>query len=330
MKRVILLIVLNLALCGFVFAKSPLAELDKAREIKLLESNREDVKRILAGFEYDEDDNESYTQIFSNDNAEIEVTFARGDCSNDEEYWNVGEWIVTKVVIEPENDIEVENFRYDFSGFTKEIKREEFPEDYTYHNEILGIVFKIYDEEIESIHLFPANSKIPLLCNNGNTEEILSGDSRYSEVLTRFVCTWVNSPPTVDDVILDKTTVFIGCNGAENSCSDGNKKISVTTVATDKENDPLTYNYEISGGKIIGNGAKVFWDLAGVEPGTYTITAGANDGSGINSTKTQTVVVEECTDCGKEKPQTDAEKQTSDEQKQPTVAEKQLTDTKKP
>lgn len=292
MKRVILLIVLNLALCGFVFAKSPLAELDKAREIKLLESNREDVKRILAGFEYDEDDNESYTQIFSNDNAEIEVTFARGDCSNDEEYWNVGEWIVTKVVIEPENDIKVKSFKFDFSFFTKETEDEDYPEDYIYQNEILGIAFKIEDRKIHRIYLFPSSGSQSLLCQNENTEEVLSGKSRLiDEILTeKIVCT--NAPPTVDSLTLDKTEIILNCETSEKNCSDGSKEISVTTVASDKENDPLTYIYDISGGKIIGVGAKVIWDLTDVAPGTYTITVWANDGCGrCGVSKTQTVAV---------------------------------------
>jgi hypothetical protein len=62
--------------------------------------------------------------------------------------------------------------------------------------------------------------------------------------------------------------------------------------AIDAENDVLTYNYAVSGGKIIGQGARVVWDLSGGEPGTYTITAGVDDGCGIcGQTQTQTVIL---------------------------------------
>jgi len=78
---------------------------------------------------------------------------------------------------------------------------------------------------------------------------------------------------------------------------DDNKTISVATRASDAENDVLTYNYTVSGGRIIGTGANVQWDMSGVTPGTYTITTGVNDGCGIcGKTNTQTIVVKEC-DC---------------------------------
>lgn len=69
-----------------------------------------------------------------------------------------------------------------------------------------------------------------------------------------------------------------------------NKQIRVKTVAADPENDVLTYNYTVSGGKIIGIGAEVIWDLSNALIGRYTITAGVDDGCGIcGATKTKTV-----------------------------------------
>jgi hypothetical protein len=69
-------------------------------------------------------------------------------------------------------------------------------------------------------------------------------------------------------------------------------------VATDAENDVLTYSYTPSGGRIVGQGANVTWDLSGVRAGTYTITVGVDDGCGIcGQTKTQTIEVKECDDC---------------------------------
>jgi len=48
----------------------------------------------------------------------------------------------------------------------------------------------------------------------------------------------------------------------------------------------------ISGGRIVGTGAKVFWNLNGLLPGTYTITAGVDDGCGVcGKTVTQSLTV---------------------------------------
>jgi hypothetical protein len=75
----------------------------------------------------------------------------------------------------------------------------------------------------------------------------------------------------------------------------------VTTTAVDPENDVLTYNYTVSGGRIVGTGASVSWDLSGVQPGSYTITAGVDDGCGIcGKTETRTITIRECPDCVRE------------------------------
>lgn len=68
----------------------------------------------------------------------------------------------------------------------------------------------------------------------------------------------------------------------------------VTVSAEDPEQDVLTYNYTVSGGRIVGTGAKVTWDLSGVQAGTYTITAGVDDGCGIcGKTMTTSVTITE-------------------------------------
>lgn len=78
------------------------------------------------------------------------------------------------------------------------------------------------------------------------------------------------------------------------SCSDS-MAVNVSTTAVDPENDVLTYNYTVTGGRVVGQGANVSWDLSGVTPGTYTITAGVDDGCGVcGTTQTKTIVVEAC------------------------------------
>lgn len=77
-------------------------------------------------------------------------------------------------------------------------------------------------------------------------------------------------------------------------CNDSTT-VNVSTTAVDPEGDVLTYRYTVSGGRIVGSGANVQWDLAGATPGTYTITAAVDDGCGFcGQTQTRTVTVAEC------------------------------------
>lgn len=81
------------------------------------------------------------------------------------------------------------------------------------------------------------------------------------------------SPPTYPDYSRDLT-------------------IGVKTAAGDPEGDVLMYSYTISGGRIVGTGAKVIWDLNRVMPGNYTLTAAVDDGCGLCGAKiTKTVAV---------------------------------------
>ncbi len=111
----------------------------------------------------------------------------------------------------------------------------------------------------------------------------------------------VNLPPNVDNLTLSESTVYLPCAPGTRSTSGGcsdEMMVNATTAATDPENDVLTYEYTVSGGRIVGQGSNVNWDLSGVRPGTYTITAGVNDGCGIcGQTKTQTITVADCPDC---------------------------------
>jgi hypothetical protein len=70
------------------------------------------------------------------------------------------------------------------------------------------------------------------------------------------------------------------------------KQVRVEALAVDPENDVLTYQYTVSAGNVIGRGSEVIWDLSNLPRGTYTITAGVDDGCGIcGATKTKTVTI---------------------------------------
>jgi hypothetical protein len=112
----------------------------------------------------------------------------------------------------------------------------------------------------------------------------------------------VNQPANVDSVTLSGTTITLPCppntRSESGACADGSKTISVATRASDPENDVLTYNYTVSGGRIVGTGANVQWDLSSAQVGTYTIVTGVDDGCGVcGRTDTKTITIRECPDC---------------------------------
>jgi len=77
-----------------------------------------------------------------------------------------------------------------------------------------------------------------------------------------------------------------------------NMTVKVQTTAADPEGDILMYNYTVTGGRVVGAGANVSWNLSGIMPGTYTITAAVDDGCGNcgeKITKTVTVLAHEDT-----------------------------------
>jgi len=98
-----------------------------------------------------------------------------------------------------------------------------------------------------------------------------------------------NKPANVTDLDLDKTELQQPTKKEYSR----EMTVGVKTTAVDPEGDVLTYNYTVSGGRIVGTGVNVFWDLNSVMPGTYTITAGVDDGCGICGdmlTKTVTIL----------------------------------------
>jgi hypothetical protein len=105
------------------------------------------------------------------------------------------------------------------------------------------------------------------------------------------VCTWSPLPAKITELRLSRFELVTG-PGKENDL-----KTEISTLYEDPEGDVVTFSYKISAGKIVGYGAKVTWDLTGVGPGVYTITAGVNDGSGVLRTITRSVEILACDTC---------------------------------
>lgn len=118
-------------------------------------------------------------------------------------------------------------------------------------------------------------------------------DKRQEEIVNQFA--------NVTNVTLSDTEIRLPCPAGfvpreGTACAD-NTTVDVATTAVDPEGDVLTYNYTVSGGRIVGTGANVQWDVSGLTPGTYTITSAVDDGCGLcGKTETRTITVAEC-DC---------------------------------
>jgi outer membrane protein OmpA-like peptidoglycan-associated protein len=55
---------------------------------------------------------------------------------------------------------------------------------------------------------------------------------------------------------------------------------AVHAVASDPDNDPLTYSWVTTGGAVEGNGTEARWNSSGATPGTYTVKVRVDDGRG--------------------------------------------------
>jgi outer membrane protein OmpA-like peptidoglycan-associated protein len=88
-----------------------------------------------------------------------------------------------------------------------------------------------------------------------------------------------NRPPTIS-CAANPATITAG------------QRSSITSTASDPDNDPLTYSYTTSGGKVTGSGANVQFDSTGAAPSTYTVTCHVSDGRGGETDATTQVTVQ--------------------------------------
>src|SRR5712692_3132834 len=71
------------------------------------------------------------------------------------------------------------------------------------------------------------------------------------------------------------------------------EQTGVTCNGSDPDNDPLTYSYTSTGGKIVGSGSNAQFDSTGLPPGAYTVKCAVNDGRGGTADASGNVEVKE-------------------------------------
>lgn len=102
-----------------------------------------------------------------------------------------------------------------------------------------------------------------------------------------------NQPPVVNSFTANPSSVVV-CPRDASQAVPTNSQVQLTTNASDPDGDTLLYTYSVTGGRIVGEGPNVSWDLSGVQPGTYTSTVEVDDGCGCVAFSSTTVNVTEC------------------------------------
>jgi hypothetical protein len=110
-----------------------------------------------------------------------------------------------------------------------------------------------------------------------------------------------NQPPVVS-IAASATTITLPCppdfHSKSGSCpTAATSSVQLTTTATDPDGDTLLYSYNVTGGRVSGDGASVSWDLSGMGPGTYTATVDVDDGCGCITSSSTSVTIANCADC---------------------------------
>lgn len=89
-----------------------------------------------------------------------------------------------------------------------------------------------------------------------------------------------NSPPVVSSCGANPPTISVG------------QTSTLYIMASDADNDPLSYSYATSGGKVAGSGASVQFDSTGTAPGTYIVSCRVSDGRGGEAQGNTTITVQ--------------------------------------
>jgi hypothetical protein len=109
-----------------------------------------------------------------------------------------------------------------------------------------------------------------------------------------------NQAPTVT-LSASSTNIVLPCPpGQRAECQPGpssGQTVQLTANATDPDGDTLLYTYNVSGGRVTGEGPNVSWDLTGVQPGTYTANVEVDDGCGCISFSSVSVTIANCDRC---------------------------------
>jgi len=274
MKRSLIILAFVLLFCVDAAPQSFLDDLETVRQIELLKANQFEVAGILGNGAPKFYPTPQFNS-FSLKVSHVRVEYSSGKCSEEpaspymsRDDWDIGKSKVTGIEISPWDDVELKVLGTGFTKFRRERLYRGHKNLYILYNKDVGMAIEIHGTLIKRVYLFPSRKNVPFLCKNESIRKFYLSNKwrRYPEEKHSVVD--LNYPANVTDLQIARV-------------EDEEKRFQVEVTAKDPENDVLTYSYDVSGGKILGVGAKVIWDLSSAGPGTYKITAGVDDGSGI-------------------------------------------------
>ncbi|HEY8560264.1 MAG TPA: hypothetical protein VIL74_07795 [Pyrinomonadaceae bacterium] len=317
MNKFLIVVILCLAICGRADAQTTLSDLEKIKQIKLLESTREDVRKIFAADQESSEDEDSEDENieevesdhFSTDNVRIGFRYSLGNCSDDEEEWNVPNGKVTEINVILKESVKPEDLRIDLSKLERirknepgDEEEEEDPDEFVYFDRGNDVSYGLSDGEIRNVKFTPSEKNFPALCANETLREFTSNNEWLLDKIKRRPYAEVGGRPfaNIAELTISKNEIVAECSpsDAEENLNDSDDYFKIAIATRGESTDPtdvLTYNYSVTGGKIVGSGTNVTWDLSGVKPGKYYITAGVDNGCGVcGTTRTEEVLVKEC------------------------------------
>jgi hypothetical protein len=98
---------------------------------------------------------------------------------------------------------------------------------------------------------------------------------------------------------LDKGVLHTRCPGAEYFCVDDITQVKVSTSLGPGFDSSVEYYYQVSGGRIIGSGPEVIWEIENtMARGIYTISVGVGKDRILSGeTASASITMEECPEC---------------------------------
>jgi hypothetical protein len=255
------------------------------QQIVVMKSKKQDVERIL-GEPRPGINSSDFMSFYSAKNGGVTVFYSLGLCEPGERAgWNFEKGIVTELDFFPYRFLPFKSLKIDRKKFKKALVGD--TDDVGYRNEADGIEYIVREGKVVMISYFPGTRFSQLECEAINKLPPLKEN---------------NDPSDVTDIHLNVSELTKRCaeDAGQNSCGDSSMLVAVQIYVNNlSDRDILSYVYGVSGGKIVGVGEKVTWDLSGVEPGTYKITVGVGKGPWVKSGKsmTKTVIVRACPNC---------------------------------
>lgn len=282
MKNSILVVAAMLSFSTLGFSQYYFSALEKAKEIRLLEADRATVRAAFR--DYTADDLDGNSDSFSSDEASIEVAYADDSCDEyDSVIWDIPAGRAIRIEVEPEKELTLEALGIGVTSMMKEQIYANEPDSIIFHDKRKGFAVEVVDNILRRFIIFPALNSKPKTCKSKSAKEFVTLKSWFGKQKLEDRVEIKCYVADVTDLQLSAETL------AELAIT---REINVSTSVRNPNNDVLTHKYIVSAGKIVGDGAEVVWDLKGVKAGSYTITAGVDDGCAFcGQTKTKTVVI---------------------------------------